>query len=242
MSITNGQSMEDIRDTVLSSFVDMFDQFQTQLSRVFPRCPAIVKYRFKFDTAFSEVLPAESRKQNAQTLLKLWHDSLSPYYSACTKKDENVFDANIEVFHEIRIKEKWTSDLHPQTKEFMWQYVQKLNEFANIYHMYNDVPSGMMNTIHSTAFNLAEDIQSGKVSMDTLDIGELAQRVMSQINESDLQDFATSLTNEGGGMQRMSSMYEMVGSMICAQGGDTGMQMLSGIMGGNMMATPETKK
>jgi len=74
----SSQSPEDIRDTVLGSFVDMFDQFQTQLSRVFPNCSAIANYKFKFDSAFAEVLPSRTRKENAQKLIKLWHDSLSP--------------------------------------------------------------------------------------------------------------------------------------------------------------------
>ena len=85
--------------------------------------------------------------------------------------------------------------------------------------MYNDVPSGMMNTIHKTAFSLASDIQSGKITMDSLNINNLAQKVMSEIDESELEEFATSLSNDKGGINRMNSMYEMVGNMMGSQMG-----------------------
>jgi hypothetical protein len=42
---------------------------------------------------------------------------------------------------------------------------------------------------------------------------------MSEIDESELEEFATSLSNDKGGINRMNSMYEMVGNMMGSQMG-----------------------
>lgn len=207
--------MADARETILGEFMNMMAQFLTALKEVFPEDVAISGYKALFDFKTSKDRGESARKVVCEEGITDWHRNMSIWYEACRKHDERVFYADIPMMASLKIAEKLTPDLHPETKEAVWEYLERLNDFANMYAMYGSVPSGMMGNIQTMAAELAAKIQNGEMSFGDLNLVKLGEQVAAAVDPDELQEFSSSLASTpGGSMGAIGNMYSAMNTMM----------------------------
>lgn len=212
---------EDNLTTVLLSFVQLLEQFITQLNTVFPECNRIQLLKQAFDTNFSDSKSSEERRQVAVNYITGWHEDFTNVYTLVTSEDERLFqgDYGVSFFETTSLPEKWTATLHIDTKTSIWEYLKNLCNFSSMYNIYNQVPSNMMNTIQSKAMAIANTLENGG-SLQSVNIQDLAVDIMKTVDMNELQAFAHSITNGGTDMHKIQSMCGSLMSMLGSQGVD----------------------
>jgi hypothetical protein len=212
----NEQSQVRMTDSVVDAFLDMLEQFLEALEEVFPECLKVKQYKLALSVRLAQCSGREEHTEVGKEAITAYHDSMVPYYQRCIEKDDTILEEDIDIMNNIDMRGKWTPDLHPMTKEAMWDYITKLNEYGNIYSMYANVPSGMMGSIETMATSIAGRIGAGEMSLSELNLQEMSQQVMSAIDPSELQEFAATL-QAGNVMENVTSMYSMMSSMMQSQ-------------------------
>lgn len=202
---------------VLDAFLDMMRQFLDAMEETFPECYKVKTYKLGLTVRLAQCAnDEEATREVARQAITGYHTSMAPYYGRCSEHDEHLVHENIDLMLNIDLHQKWTPELHPDTKAAIWEYINKLNEYSNIYAMYAQVPRGMMGSIENIAHSLATRISSGQMSLSDLNLQDMSEQVMSSIDPDDLQQFAASLQN-GNMMQSVTNMYSMVSSMMRSQ-------------------------
>jgi hypothetical protein len=162
---------------------------------------------------------AEEKKNVIREAIVSYHASMSPYYARCIEHDDTLLLEDIDLMRNIDMPQKWTPDLHSDTKNAMWEYITKLNEFSNIYNMYSKIPCNMLTSIENMAHSIVNQIESGNLSMSDLNMQTMSEQVMSSLNMSDLQEFASRMQSGDASnmIENMSTMYSMMGSLMKGQ-------------------------
>ena len=230
---------------VREHFLDMMDQFLGALAEVFAECMAIQGYKTLFTFRITQNSRAGERQKHGTELVIKWHQQMSPYYAMVRNRDERIILADdLEILQAVRIAEKWTPDLHPETKNAIWEYLTKLNELAHMHNMYQTVPTNMLGSIEGLAANLAAKVESGEMALSDLNFATLSQQVMQNIKPEDLQQFAEQIQANGGAeaqLQNMGQMYTSMTAMLTGGAGDVMgngngnglLQMMGGLLGRN---------
>lgn len=203
----------------VDQFVEIFYQYSKQfieaLCEVWPECKELKRYKLKFELACVHP-PAALALPNKREMIRKYHKTMSPHYQRCTAKDETLLmdreaQRGIDILNDIKFYEKWTPDLHAETKENVWEYILNMNRYSNLYSLYSNVPSGMMTKIESMATGIASKMESGQMSMQDLNLHELSQSVMQSMDKDDMEAFAG---NMAGNLGDINSVYSMLGSML----------------------------
>ena len=215
MSSTATTSPDSMVDQIVEIFYQYSKQFIEALCEVWPECPELKRHKLKFELACVHP-PASLALPSKRKLVANYHATMSPFYNRCTQKDESLLmDQNaqqdIDILNDIKFYQKWSPDLHPETKENVWEYILSMNRYSNLYNLYSNVPSGMMGTIESMATGIASKMESGEMTMQDLNLQDLGQSVMQNIDKGELESFAG---NMAGNMGDINSMYGMLGSML----------------------------
>tara|TARA_Y100001970_G_C14167489_1_gene822172 strand:+ start:154 stop:939 length:786 start_codon:yes stop_codon:yes gene_type:complete len=185
----------------IDSFVKMEEQFLASLIEVFPECPNLRQTKLEFNMACT----LESQKQQR---VEEWIQYMGPFFSDCTNKQAArvIVDRNFPPsVQAIEIQKKWQDpDIDEETREAVWAYLNELNRLAQMYQLYSAVPGGMMSTITSMAQNMATQIQSGNLDMSNLNLQALSEQVSQQIDQNDLNAFASNINpNSMGNLMNM---------------------------------------
>lgn len=203
-----------IAQSVTDSFVDMMYQFLDALQEVFPECLRIRGYKVALQVELARnANHPEGLAEFKRRAISAYHESMAPYYARCLERDDSLIHEPIDLMTNIGLPDKWTPDLHPDTKAAIWEYILKMNEFSNVFSMYSRVPANMMTSIESVAHNIASQITAGEARLNDLDLYAVSQQVMSSINPDELQQFAQTLQS-GNIMENVGSMYAMMSSMM----------------------------
>lgn len=201
------------KDALLEQFLDMLGQFLSALQEVFPECPAIAGY----NTMFKFKMGGSTKSKHATGLegISDWHRNMRAYYDDIRNKKESVFYAKIPIMSSLRISEKLTPSLHPETKDAVWEYLQRLNDLANMHEMYESIPGGMMSNIQSMASDLAQKIQSGEVSFNELNLMQLGEQVASSVDPEELEQFSSRIAaSPGGSVGALGNLYSAMNTMM----------------------------
>lgn len=202
-----------ITDTTVDTFLDLMDQFLSALEEVFPECLKVKQYKLALTARLALCLTPESRLSVGKEAIHAFHDSMQLFYARVMEKDDSLLYEDIELVHSIDLAAKWTPELHAETKDAIWEFIQKLCEQSNIYSMYSRVPSSMMSSIESMAHTIASQINQGEMSLGDLNIQQVSQQVLSSLNADDLRAFAENL--QGSDMlENVTNMYSMMSSML----------------------------
>ena len=207
----------------LQLFCDLTEQFLDALAEVWPECSGVKQTRLEY--RLSCVQAPESVRQRAKNeLITSYHEAMAPFYERCGKKDDSVFyedslHQSCQFMANVKFCDKWTEDLHAETKENVWAYVLGLNQYANMYSLYSKVPRTMLNTIENMASGIASKIEQGDMSMTDINVQSLGQQVAENINMDDLNEFASSMMQDQGTMTQMYSMLGAMMSQVVPQGG-----------------------
>lgn len=129
--------------TSIGAFIDMMEQFLTELIDVFPGEQA-------FKDAYSATLLM--RKTNPRLVMSTFMECITPHAGKLMSKDETMFtqDAvNIEFLHALNIAEHWSAEnTSDQTKAAIWQYLQTLYMLGTTISM---LPQDTLNAVESIA-------------------------------------------------------------------------------------------
>lgn len=202
-------------DQSLQLFHDLAVQFLDALAEVWPECTMVKEAKLEYRMACVQGLGNSTKAAQAR-VVQAYHSAMSPFYARCSQKDETVFVeqdlcAACTFLAKIGFNEKWTDDLHPETKENVWAYMHGLNQYANMYNLYSKVPSQMLSTIEGMATGIANQIEKGDLNMQDINVQTLGQQVASNIDMNELNEFAASMMQDQGSM---TQMYAMLGSMM----------------------------
>lgn len=205
---------------VLNGFIDMLQQFLQALEDVFPECAKVRQYQLALKMRL--LMCGENTASRTGVLreaIESYHESMQPYYARCIEHDDSLLSENIDIMHNIDMALKWTDDLHSDTKLAIWEYITKLNEFANIYAMYAKIPVGMLNSIENIAQTFASQIGNGSMGFGDLNLQSMTEQVMGALNTGDLQEFAQRMQSGDGEsmMSNVTTMYSMMSSLMKGQ-------------------------
>jgi hypothetical protein len=204
-------------ENMIHSFVDMMSQFLSALGETFPTCIRVQGYRIGWET---QITDAGNNEAAVLTLgrdaITTYHASMEPFYARCGSRDTSLLSEDIDLLHNMGLKAKWDAGMHPATEDAIWAYINKLNEFANLYAMYSSIPTGMMGSIETMAKGLAGQITGGQMSFSDLNLGELSQQVMAAINPADMQQFVQ-VVQSGRGLGNVNVMMSMVSNLMQSQ-------------------------
>jgi hypothetical protein len=203
-------------NNLLDAFIDMMQQFLEAMEETFPECLRVKQYRIGLAVRLAQCEDDDAIRELTTDAITSYHESMVAYYSRCVERDESLIYEPIDLMLNIDLPSKWTPDLHPDTKNAIWEFITKLNEFSNLYNMYAKVPTGMMTSIESMAHSIAAQIGSGEMSLSDLNLQTMSEQVMRSINGDDLRQFADTLQS-GDVFENMTNMYAMVSSMMRSQ-------------------------
>lgn len=208
-------SINPMMEQSLQLFHDLVGQFQDALAEVWPECNMVKQTRLEYRMACVQGI-GNSNKVAQTKLIVAYHKAMAPFYDRCSQKDDTVFME--EDLHractflaKVGFQDKWTEDLHPETKDNVWAYMQGMNQYANMYNLYSKVPRQMLNTIEGMASGIASQIEKGDLSMQDINVQTLGQQVATNIDMNELNEFANSMMQDQGSM---TQMYAMLGSMM----------------------------
>ena len=220
MAATAESSSSNMKDQMVHIFFEYSKQFLEAMCEVWPECPSLKQYKLKFDMACVHP-PAALALPAKRSLITKYHEAMSPHSARCNSKDESLLmdqaaQASIDMLKDIEFYKKWSPDLHPETKENVWEYINNMNRYSNLHNLYSTVPNGMMGKIEDMANGIATKMSNGEMDMKDLNLNQLGQSVMQSMDHQDLNDFAQNMVGNMGDVQ---SMYSMLGSMLGAMPG-----------------------
>lgn len=120
--------------TLLHGFADIMMDFLGALEEVFPTCFKVKAYRAAFALKLSQCADDDAKEALVQPAIRQYHEALLPYYGRVAARDDALMTTEpIELMRSIDMGVKWTPALHPDTKNTIWEWVSRLNEYAYLY-------------------------------------------------------------------------------------------------------------
>ena len=196
--------------TCINAFIDYEGQFLEALIEVFPECSELKTCKLEFDMATKHA-PEALRETKKKQLVEVWNQYMGKYNMACQQKNAAVVMKNGNfppTIQKINIEQKWAEPLDDETRDCIWQYIAELQKYGQMYVLYTAVPTNMMSKIQTMAMSMAQDMQNGTMSPESMDIQALSQKVSEQVSEQDIQHFANNM------MGNMSTVSSLLGSMM----------------------------
>lgn len=212
--VTN--NMSDQMETLLEDFVDLAGQFMSAIVEVFPECPysraALSMYKIMSASG------PNRHKEAVESILQ-WHADMEPYYVACQDSQDSVMDAKIDLFLRLKIKEKWSEGLHPDTKAATFAYLTRMNDcagkYASLNSITNVVPKNVLTSVENVAANLIQQIESGEKGLGDINFQQITQDMMSAMDPASLEAYRNELMNTPGGpMAVIGKLMGNVGSLM----------------------------
>ena len=208
--------MADQMETLLEDFVDLAGQFMSAIVEVFPECPysSAVLAMYKLKTA-----PGPTRHSAAVEAITQWHADMEPYYVACQDSQDAVMNAPLDLFLKLKIKEKWSEGLHPDTKTATFAYLTRMNDcaakYASLNSITSSVPRNVLSSVESVAANLIRQIESGEKGLGDINFQQITQDMMSSMDPASLEAYRNDLMNTPGGpMAVIGQLMGNVGSLM----------------------------
>lgn len=202
---------EDVVKTCVNAYIDINKQFLEALMEVFPECTELKAANLQFLMA-TEQAPEGVREKSKVELVEAWNWYMGKHVMALQQKQESIIkNENFSPkMRRINFEDKW-KELDNETKEICWQYLNELSKFGQMYTLYTAVPTNMMTKIQNMAQGMAEQIKSGEMGINDLDMQSLSQRVTQEIDQDDIQNFASNM------MGNMNNVGSLLNSMMPPQ-------------------------
>lgn len=220
---TTGAAFSDKQESMMVEFLDMMDQFLVQLKVLFPECAETQRLNDVFNDTFdSSNRSSEDRKVSAKQAVERWSQVMRPLFSRFVSKDDSAIEelSQVPELSGLDIIAKWNSELHPTTRDNIFMYLTELTQLCNVNTMYNTAPSNLMNAVFSMANNLTQQLQAGELDLNNLNVMGLAEDIMQQVDEDEIQNFAQNITQGGSDMSQVQDMFSMASQMMNGLGGN----------------------
>ena len=127
--------------------------------------------------------PEQLREPKKKQLVEVWNQYMGKYNTACQQKNAAVVMKNGNFppyIQKINIEQKWAEPLDEETRDCIWQYIAELQKYGQMYVLYTAVPTNMMSKIQNMAMSMAQDMQNGTMSPESMDIQALSQKCRSR--------------------------------------------------------------
>jgi hypothetical protein len=120
--------------SLLHGFGDIMMDFMGALEEVFPTCLKVKAYRAAFALRLSQCPDDAAKETLLQDAVRQYHEVLLPYYARVAARDDALMTTEpIDLMRNIDMGVKWTPALHPDTKNTIWEWISRLNEYAYLY-------------------------------------------------------------------------------------------------------------
>lgn len=203
------------KDILLEQFGQSVYQFLDASVEVWPTCTILRAFKETFDNANKT---PETAKVLVSNLHDMFQEQFKPYIQKMIAKDESYLSERVAFYDTIELATKLAS-VDASVKDTCLEYAKQIAQSASINDVYSKCPSRMMNQVASMANSFVKDVESGKLDLATLNPLEISQRVMSQFNPADIQEFGEQLTKDGGLEGIMSMMSGVMSQASNMQGG-----------------------
>lgn len=173
------------QEEIMKSFGQTLYELMYALSEVFPECN-------ETKTMFITVKNMYDKYSILKSVIETWHSDLSKFYENCKNGDvEPILNSNINIIEKLKIKDKWYD---PQfgvvSQNHLLDYINLLNSFANDYFEYEqqqEILEPLKQVVPESVFNrvmdAASEIQNGRGG----NVLQIAQSLLSELNESDIE-------------------------------------------------------
>lgn len=229
----SGAPSEDVVRQTRELFIQYVGEFLAALGDRYPACTGVQAMRLQYGIGIEHAMSEADRIEAESTLVAAYHETMTPYYERVARRDDSVFAAaseSVDFVRKTAIAEKW-GGADADTRACIYEYLDLLNRFARMHAMYAAVPQDMMSRITDVATKLAQDIESGAVTPDSIDLASVGQSVVSQVGKEELQEFAASM------MSNQSQIQGMLQMVMQQQQGASPLSMLAAGLG-NTAQTP----
>lgn len=184
-------SIAESKADTLRQFCKLIRQFLGELEGVFPECTSTAKAVLTFDIGITHAPTESIADKGRKKLMEAWQERLAPLYPRCAAKDEKVIQelsASHEIFKGMDLWGKWNDPgIDGATRECIWDYLNNLNRFCQMYYMCDAVPEGMRKSIESVASTLKAEMEAA---------GASAEGGLPALNPDLLMKIATSVQRE----------------------------------------------
>lgn len=198
------------KQTALELFSQLCLEFVDALASVWHEDPVVQKVKLKLSVAIGDLNVLGNTQEQKVELITSWHEAMAPHYEAVNKKNPIIFsriEQASKSLREIGINTKYSDPtIDEDTRECIWEYIQGLCKYSQLYFVYEGIPVNMMTKLTSIASKLTEDIESGKTNgLQNFDIMGLGKEVADSLDPSDLEDFTSSMMSNMGSVTSLAS-------------------------------------
>uniref|UniRef100_A0A6C0BPC9 Uncharacterized protein n=1 Tax=viral metagenome TaxID=1070528 RepID=A0A6C0BPC9_9ZZZZ len=161
--------------------------FVNELCETFPECPDLFVLLGAVDAKISE---------DEYSVLETFLGEIEPHTEALTNMDENFFlNSDIDFLKKLGVKQYWTPDLEPETKQAIWQYLQTLLVMGKTI---KSVPPEMLRMLENYATKITAQMDNGEIDPNSMDLQTLGMGAIQHMQGNGAAGSGTSATPEGG--------------------------------------------
>lgn len=245
----------DIRHVAKTHFIIYARQFIEEFAEYFEDCPAIQQVKIMFLALYNDVPTGLDPEEFTELLYKFTPDGdervtfmlnnfgkfIQPYKSFIEQRDASIWaklaslpKAQNNLIQQLDIANKWVEcDL--ETREVIWEYVEKLVYYGSMYTTYGQIPSSMMDKLNQCALEVIENkAKSGKpLTQEDVQqsMTEIAPKILASISQQEMMTFAMDMAKNPSMMQDLMGMAKNAQD---AMPGFNASSMLDNMMPGGM--------
>ena len=170
--------------------------------------PLIATQRQQFK-AF--VLTSDELKDKS---IRAWHDAMMPFYDLCREKNADaILKARCWILERIKFEHVWRDPtLDDESRDILWEYVNNLNSYAN---MYCTMSPDLLEKVGSIASRAEAAGHTGDLKkMSLKEVIDMSTETWKSLGSDDIRDLTSNLPNlfqAVGGAKGMQSMLETAG-------------------------------
>lgn len=216
---THTAAREKRQENLVSTWVNMMDKLLDTLHDSYSDDPSSESYdaeagpliatqRSQFKTF---VLPSEEFQEKS---IRAWHDAMLPFYDLCRERQgDAILKARCWILERIKFEHVWKDPLlDDESRGILWEYVNDLNSYAN---MYCTMSPDLLEKVGSIASRCEAAGHTGDLKkMSMKDVIDMSTETWKSMGSEDIREFTSNLPqlfSAVGGAKGMQSMLEQVG-------------------------------
>lgn len=163
-------------DALRQKFIILALRFARTMSDTFPECDPTA-------AAASVLALAQKDSERADDLMHGYYNAIKPQFGACSERDiDALLGIESGFLNDIDLKSKWPILEQLESEGVAWDYIIGLNTYVRMRY---DVSAEMLRCIEEEGHALAARIANKEVTLETLDMQEIGQRVVDRMKASD---------------------------------------------------------
>jgi len=163
-------------EALREKFIKFATRFARAMSATFEECDVTAQMASALTLALKD-------DEMADTIMLKYYEQAKPHFGACSDKDaETLLQIDEGLIAELDMKTKWPILEELESTDVAWDYIIGLNTYARMRY---EVSAEMIRCIEEEGHDLARRIERKEVTLETLDMQEIGQRVVDRMAASD---------------------------------------------------------